>query len=249
MKLLKVTTHDLQSPWGMGFQYVIDKKEVCGNFDTSVKKCAPGFYATDIEGLPYTFRAKRGDRVFDCEVGGDRKEFNPYRRRYSEFTLLDREYTHEELKAMAEAEEQRLGYRLSHAIFPVNPLEMTAPEVTPEIIALLKEWASVYKSVRDSAHDSVYNSVRESVGNSVWDSVLASVRAYIGWIFPNIKEWKYINHEPCVYPFESGAKLWLMGFVPSYDGITWRLHAGKNASVVYEINNQALLARQEKEKE
>jgi hypothetical protein len=28
--------------------------------------------------------------------------------------------------------------------------------------------------------------------------------------------------------------LWESGFVPSFDGKTWRLHAGKNAKIVYE---------------
>jgi len=38
-----------------------------------------------------------------------------------------------------------------------------------------------------------------------------------------------------VNPFQSGIDLWKRGLVPSFDGIdTWRLHAGKDARVVYE---------------
>ncbi len=29
--------------------------------------------------------------------------------------------------------------------------------------------------------------------------------------------------------------LWHRGFVPSFDGTTWRLHSGKNADIVYSI--------------
>jgi len=35
-------------------------------------------------------------------------------------------------------------------------------------------------------------------------------------------------------------KLWLGGFVPSFDGKTWRLHAGLKAKVVFEISAEEL---------
>ena len=57
---------------------------------------------------------------------------------------------------------------------------------------------------------------------------------YISSLFPNIENWKYITHKKGVNPFQSGIDLWKAGLVPSYDGMTWRLHSGTDAKVVYE---------------
>lgn len=92
----------------------------------------------------------------------------------------------------------------------VNPLKIRKQKVTPEIIALLKELASVRGSVGGS------------VGGSVW--------AYTSSFF----DIKY------KLDFSSAIKLWEMGIVPSFDGITWRLHSGKKASVIYEISDKEL---------
>ena len=96
----------------------------------------------------------------------------------------------------------------------VNPLELPKVEhVTDEQVAWLREW------------DSVWDAVRASVGASVWDSVGASVGAYIGSFFD-------IDYK---FDFSSAVKLWEAGLVPSFDGKTWRLHTGKDAHVVYEM--------------
>ena len=91
-------------------------------------------------------------------------------------------------------------------------------------------WDAVWGSVRDSIRASVWNSVRDSVWCSVWDSV----KAYISSLFFNIKKWKYIKHPKGVNPFQPCIDLWHSGFMPSFDGKTWRLHSGKNAKIVYE---------------
>jgi hypothetical protein len=57
-------------------------------------------------------------------------------------------------------------------------------------------------------------------------------------LFPDIKEWKYIKHEPGIYPYQSVVDLWKRGFVPSFDGTTWRLHQGKDMKVVYEMKKE-----------
>ena len=256
--LLKVTRQDLTSPFQSDFKYEIGKKEVCKNFDKSNNVCAPGFYATEIDGLPYTFRHLRGDRVFDCAVGGESREFDQYKRRYAEFELLPREYSYDEIKQMALEAEERLGYKLSEVLFPINPLLLPSRNVTYADILLLKQWASVWASVRASVMDSVRDSVRASVMDSVWDSVRDSVRAsvmdsvwasvrdsvwasvrdsvwaYNGSFFPKITIWKYVDNTDGVYPFQPCVDLRKSGLVPSFDGESWRLHSGKDAAVVWE---------------
>jgi hypothetical protein len=100
--------------------------------------------------------------------------------------------------------------------------------------------ASVGASVWDSVGASVGASVRASVGASIWDSVGASVRASV-WASVRASVgasvWAYtssffdIKHKQ---DFSSCIKLWEQGFVPSFDGKTWRLHSGKKAAIVYE---------------
>jgi len=87
----------------------------------------------------------------------------------------------------------------------VNPLLLKPKKVTKKDIENLKKW------------NSVWNSVGISVGTSVI--------VYISSFF-NIKY---------DYDCSSLNKLWNRGFVPSFDGTTWRLHSGKNAKIVYEL--------------
>ena len=115
-------------------------------------------------------------------------------------------------------------------------------------------WSRVGDSVRDSVGDSVSRSVRNSVGDSVSRSVPRSVRnrvrdrvgasvgvsvwasvwAYTGGLFPGITSWKYAEGLGAV-PWRPLLNLWYAGYVPSFDGKTWRLHTGKNAKVVWEV--------------
>ena len=129
----------------------------------------------------------------------------------------------------------------------IHPFKIKHPKISKYHISLLKEWASVRASVRDSVWDSVWASVRVSVGVSVWDSVWASVRdsvrAYTGSFF-NIprKQWKYPKNIKCRgCPFKSAVKLWKMGLVPSFDGNAWRLHGGKNAKTLFKISEKELM--------
>src|SRR3989339_658390 len=98
-----------------------------------------------------------------------------------------------------------------------NPLtNLKAKKVSKRDLLLLKVWASVRDSVGDSVWDSVGASVRDSVG----DSVVASISTYF--------DIKYKNN------FGINQKLWERGLVPSFDGTIWRLHAGKDAKVVWQ---------------
>ena len=96
-------------------------------------------------------------------------------------------------------------------------------------------WSSVWDSIGDSVWDSVWSSVWDSVWSSVWDSI----GGYIGSLFPNIKTWKYtgeLEYGKGKYPFQCYADLWRRGFILSFDGKKWRLHAGKDAHIVCELD-------------
>ena len=54
-KLYKVLNKDMASPF-QNFKYEIGKEYICKDFDENINNdCSKGFYATDIEGLPYSF--------------------------------------------------------------------------------------------------------------------------------------------------------------------------------------------------
>lgn len=224
MKKYKVLTKDLKSPF-KNFQYEIGEEYVCEEFDEGDEKCSDGFYATDVEGILYSFNKQKNNKVFEVEVSGKSKIFDQFKQRFERQTII-REVPMEELKQLVKAEDEKLDYKFEEAMFPFNPLFGEPKEVTEEIKELLNKWASV----RDSVWNSVWGSVRGSVRDSVW----ASVNAYIGSIFPKIKKWKYAKHEEGVYPFQPAVDLWYKGFVPSFDGEIWRLHSGERGQVVFE---------------
>jgi len=242
MKLLKVLNKDLTSPY-QGFQFELGKKYVCDDFDTSDDECSCGFYAVDFNGIVYALNhSGRKHSVFEVEVGGRSKEFNQFKRRYEEITII-RELTIGEIKEGLLACEGTEGYKAYEACYPIHPFSVE-PIPLEDAKKLLQEWrksrvsvwasvgASVWDSVGASVWDYVWDYVRVSVVNSVrvsvwasdWDSVWYSVWAYISSLFTNIEHWKYVNHKEGVNPFQSCIDLWKGGYVPSFDGMTWRLH-------------------------
>ena len=251
-KVLKRVDGRLLSPF-QNYEYEVGKEYVCEDFDSNPENvCSQGLYATSIDGLIYSFRNLPEHCVYECEVSGRKVEIDQFKRRYEKIRLV-REVSHEEIKQLALAEEERAGYKLAEALFPVHPLKIkrrNPHSVTKGEIKLLKKWASVRdsvwasvgSSVWSSVEDSVWDSVGDSVWDSAWDSVGASVGAsvgdsvwaYISSLFPNIKKWEYIEHEEGINPFQPCIDLWYRGLVPSFDGKTWRLHAGKKANIVWE---------------
>jgi len=118
----------------------------------------------------------------------------------------------------------------------INPFAIAPPkEITPEIIALVHEWASAADSVWDVLWDtldaSVDANIWSTVVNEVWAvswgdmddsliypmraSMLDSVRGYTTSFFK-------IEYET---DFSSIIKLWEMGLVPYNDGSRWYLHS------------------------
>ena len=256
MQFVKVLDKDLCPPIQGGKPYEIGVWHHCEDFDTSEKECAPGFYVIPVSELIHYHKPWNGTKVLPAEIKGKSKILFASKQRY-EYMKLGNPLSDEQIKAMCKEIEPKIGYKLSEALYPVNPLLLPKAIVNDEDIELLKQWYRVRKnvviSVWDSVGDSfwsrvrysVWYSVRDSVGDnvwysvidswdSVWDSVTDSVSAYIGSLFLNINKWKYKNHEQGKYPFQSAVNLWYRGLVPSFDGEIWRLHSGKKAEVVWE---------------
>ena len=144
----------------------------------------------------------------------------------------------------------------------IYPFKIKAKKVTKVEIKLLQKWNSVGDSVRDSVwnsvRDSVGNSVWNSVGDSVWNSVWNSVGDSVGnsvWNSVGDSVWNSVGNSvgdsvrayvsgffkiKYKYSYKSCIKLWEKGFVPSFDGKIWRLHAGEKAEIVFEISQKEL---------
>ena len=168
-KVLKREEDRLFSPF-QHMEYEPNKTYTCENFCTDERQdCAEGFYATDVDGIIYSFRNLPEYEVWECEVGGDKVELDQFKRRYETIRLI-RHVPNDEVKSLALAAEESVGYKLAEALFPVNVLKVkrTHPP-TEEEIKWLKQWIAVQDSVRYS--DSVLGSVRSNVGNSIWDSM------------------------------------------------------------------------------
>src|SRR5690606_8841047 len=147
------------------FEYIPGKEYYCQNFDTDRnRECSHGFYATDIDGLIYSFRNLLKYEVWEVEVGGRKVEINQFKRRYERIKLI-RQVPNEEVKELALALESKVGYKLSEALFPVNPFKIKAQSVTEQEIELLKRWILVSASVRALVGASVW----DLVWDSVWD--------------------------------------------------------------------------------
>ena len=177
MKLYKVLIRrdgKLFSPF-QNYEYEPGREYICVDFDPNpAEDCSRGYYATDIDGIIYSFRNLPGYEVWEVEVGGKRVEIDQFKRRYERIKLV-RQVPLEEVRALAEAEEEKIGYKLSEALFPVNPLKIEAGPVTDEEIELLKKWRNVRGKVRDSIGDSIWDNVGRCVGDSVWGSVWDSI--------------------------------------------------------------------------
>jgi hypothetical protein len=101
--------------------------------------------------------------------------------------------------------------------------------------------ASAWASAWDSAWDSAWASVRASVGASVGASAWDSVYAYVGSLFPSIKEWKYCEKVKAEgYPFQPVVDLWKQGLATSFYCKTWHLHGGEKTDELYTISETKL---------
>jgi len=168
MKLLKVVTSDMLSPF-REFPFEIGKQYTCTDFNSNPESdCEKGFYVTDIEGLPHCFRP--GRRVFESEVGGKEVRINQFKWRFEKITLL-RELSYSQIKKLAHSKEDEVGYRLKNVLFPFNPFQIKLPSITETEMNLMTEWSMIRDSVQEPIRKSIRRSIQESFGRDVWHTV------------------------------------------------------------------------------
>ena len=190
IKKYKVLNKNFESPF-QNFPYEIGKEYCCKNFDENKKEdCSIGFYATDLEGLSYSYNINND--IYLCEVWGKSVIYNQFKQRFEHIKLLKKvtptfikkEIVKEDLK-------NKLGYDLEKALFPTNPLLIKRGKVTKEEIELLKQfisirgsvWESVLQSVEESVWESVRQNVEVSVQGSVWRVFGRVLRKVLGGLF------------------------------------------------------------------
>ena len=258
-KMYKVFDKGLRSP----FQQMPYEKGIwyaCDDFDENIRnECSRGFYATDVDGIPYSIRP--GRHIYEVEVKGKAVECDQYKRRYEKIKIV-RKCTKTETIAEAQKIEGKLGYKLSEVIYPVHPLKGVARKPQKKDVDNLILWTSTERSfVEDSVADymepPVVDTIRDSVVDTMWGSMTDTICGSLGisvvypiWdpvvypIWSSVVDsiwdsvWGYVsgwffNYEKEANPFQPCIDLWYRGFVPSFDGTTWRLHSGKDADVVY----------------
>jgi len=93
---------------------------------------------------------------------------------------------------------------------------------------------SVWKPIMDSIWISVTDFIEKPAWNFLWASIRSSAYAYMGGLFPNIKEWEHVE-KLGPDPWRPLLTLWYGGYLPSFDGNTWSLHVGEKAEVVFEL--------------
>jgi len=184
MKYVKVLDKNLCPPIQGGEPYEIGAWHHCEDFDTSEKECAPGFYVIPVSELIHYHEPWLGTKVLPAEIKGSSRIFTAAKQRY-EYMKLDNPLSDEEIKKLCKEIEPELGYKLSEALYPVNPLLLPKTAVTDKDIKLLRQWDSVGDSIMDSVWysvgESVWSSVRNSVGYNVWESVGESVWSSVGY--------------------------------------------------------------------
>ena len=107
-------------------------------------------------------------------------------------------------------------------------------------------WRKVKGSIAESVMDSIgyvgWTLVRTSFGTDIRYAVcdLAKISVWSFMVvysssFFELDEWRFRGKKFRTNPLQPAIDLWEAGLVPTFDGKVWRLHAGKNAQIVYEI--------------
>ena len=220
------------------FSFLSDGKGTYLYADSKVRKDTPGKEHDSHTWLAKHFLGKGSSKLEDLY---NKYEYNPFTQK---FTFDERGSKAEDDSESSEKWVKELDFTrivpelvIKHI---TNPLKGKPKKVTQKDIDNLKKWIeinktleSVLNSVGKSVGDSVRNSVCNSVWNSVWNSVGKIVLNSVGnSVYGYMSSFVNIQYEFDNKPIN---ELWNRGFVPSFDGKTWRLHSGKDAKIVHEI--------------
>jgi hypothetical protein len=265
--LLKVLTKDMMSPtspvplkWELGEWHKVKNFNANPNVDCGF----PRLYATEIEGLPYTFRVEEGHRVFEVRAGGENVNINPCKRGWSVMMPV-REVFKDELIALALAKEPELGYKLSKCIFPVNPRELPVISLTDRHIELLRLWSAAESAARSAAESAVWSAAVEAVWSAArsaavdaaesaarsaaesavwsaavdaaWDAVWSAVWSAV-WAYTLSLFPDIITKlnlpDATLKAIDAIAELWESGVIPLYYNNQWHLTTGADSHVIWE---------------
>ena len=87
--------------------------------------------------------------------------------------------------------------------------------------------------------DSLLSPIRDSLGDFIWKSLEDLIRDLIGaYAFSFVKD-EYITFKD-IHKVKALISLWESGYLPVFDGKTWRILAGNNAHIVFEISREKL---------
>jgi hypothetical protein len=137
--------------------------------------------------------------------------------------------------------------------FLVNPFEIEN-SLSDRDLDNFYQWARFISKSKLTLWAVVWHSIKEHCSSKEWETAWIQLQSYMGKSIE--KSMTYVQwcldgeyaHTACIagyvasfFPqvpndeFKPAAELWKRGFVPSYDGTTWRLHAGKDAKIICEV--------------
>ena len=250
VRLDRTSHFDRKTYWPDGKGAVVRAGD--GDFTRTADGCGPGIHSSPT--LLHAVGWQVGPSIYLAVEPIDVIQETEAKTR-SKAVKIDHWLTPEETDELA-------GFKLWEANHPVNPLALKPkPFSEDELAELVRQWAALRASAVNSVLasvgasvgaslrayvwpsfvDSVGASIRESVWasagasfvDSVWASFGDSVWAYIGGLFPSVTSWKGAEHLGSD-PWRPLLTLWYGGYLPSFDGETWRLHAGPDAAIVWE---------------
>ena len=141
----------------------------------------------------------------------------------------------------------------------IDPLNNCIKPLPNEYIILLKEWSNIDRF----AYISSYNYIMKYVGKYIYNYINDCIWSYCG---NHIMNAICFSVPPCMmnsylynsmvnslvvygasffdikynFDFSPLLKLYNAGFVPSFDGVKWRLHSGLEGTIIFEINKNKL---------
>lgn len=134
----------------------------------------------------------------------------------------------------------------------INPLNMKKQKIGIKgALRLLRKWVIVRDSIEGIIMDHLWRSTLSSIYCCIADAIATSVMDLITDFFKahiKVYDWEHVQDSAfnfvwayktsflqikCNYDLSPAIKLWEAGYVPSYDGTTWRLH-GYNGQSLWE---------------